>query len=112
MTYGIKHIKGSNKPMSSVTMTSIVTVTPGSLSCNVDGEAVILQLETGVYHGLDPVGAHVWSLLQEPKKVSALRDQLLEEYDVTPECCERDLLKLFEKLADEQLITIIDGEDA
>jgi hypothetical protein len=94
-----------------ITSTSIVNANPSSLSCNVEGEAVILQLETGVYHGLDPVGAYIWSLLQEPKKVSAVRDQLLEEYDVTPESCERDLLKLFEKMAAENLITVRDGED-
>lgn len=73
---------------------------------------MILQLDTGVYHGLDPIGAYVWSLLQEPKKVSAVRDQILEEYDVTPESCEKSLLKLFEKMAAEQLIIVRNGEDS
>lgn len=69
----------------------------------------ILDLKAGVYYGLDEVGARIWNLLQEPKIVSEIRHTLLEEYDVEPERCERDLLALLQRLADEGLVEVADA---
>ena len=57
-------------------------------------------------HGLDTVGARIWTLAQEPITVGAVRDAILQEYDVEPEQCERDLLDLLRKLAAAGLIAI------
>jgi hypothetical protein len=65
-----------------------------------------------VYYGLDAVGARIWSLIQEPRTVNEIRDILLEEYEVEPERCERDLLALLQKLADEGLIEVKDEASA
>ena len=62
--------------------TSIVATAKDQVWCELAGEAVILNLKSGVYYGLSPVGARVWSLIQEPKIVSAVLDMLLEEYEV------------------------------
>jgi hypothetical protein len=45
-------------------------------------------------------------MLQQPTKVSELRDRLLDEYDVEAEQCERDLLGLLEAMRDEGLIQV------
>ena len=66
----------------------------------------ILDLKAGVYYGLDAVGARIWSLIQEPRTVNEIRDILLEEYEVEPERCERDLLELLQRLADEGIIEV------
>jgi len=71
-----------------------------------DGEAVILNLKTGVYHGLDVVGARIWTLLQESKTINEVINTLLAEYEVEPERCERELLALLQKLADQGLIEV------
>jgi len=70
------------------------------------GEAVILHVTSGVYYGLDAIGARIWDLIQEPQTVGGLRDILLTEYDVSPDRCERDRLALLENLAVEGLITV------
>jgi hypothetical protein len=67
---------------------------------------VILNLRTGVYYGLDEVGARIWSLMQEPIRLTAIRESILAEYDVTADDCERDLLDLVAKLDAEGLIEI------
>jgi len=54
------------------------------------------------------VGAWIWNLIQEPRTVSEIQDVLLKEYDVEPGRCERDLLVLLQKLADEGLIEVKD----
>ena len=75
-------------------------------SSDLGGEVAILDLKAGVYYGLDAVGARIWSLIQEPRTVNEIRDILLEEYEVEPEHCERDLLVLLRRLADEGLVEV------
>ena len=75
-------------------------------SSDLGGEVAILDLKAGVYYGLDAVGARIWSLIQEPRTVNEIRDILLEEYEVEPERCERDLLALLRRLADEGLVEV------
>jgi hypothetical protein len=66
----------------------------------------MLHLKTGVYYGLNPVGARVWSLIQEPKSFAELRDALTDEYDVDATVLESDLQKLLSELAEHDLIEI------
>lgn len=77
-----------------------------------DGEAVILDMQSGTYYGLDPVGARVWQLIQQPKALSEIRNVLLAEYDVDPEICDRDLTALLNALQAEGLILVQDGNAA
>ena len=85
---------------------SIVVTAKEQLWCDLAGEAAILNLQNGVYYGLDPVGARIWNLIQTPKTVTEVRDTLLQEYDVDPDLCERDLLALLQSLAAEGLIEV------
>jgi hypothetical protein len=87
----------------------LVCAAPDQVSCELAGEAAILNLKTGAYFGLDPVGARIWSLLTEPRTVAGIRDAIVEDYEVEPERCERDLLALLEKLADAGLVDLRDA---
>jgi hypothetical protein len=85
---------------------SVVVAAPEQVSCPLGDESAILNMKNSVYYGLDPVGACVWKLLQQPRSVGELRDALLGEYDVEAERCEQDLLNLLEKMCDEGLIEV------
>ena len=87
---------------------STVVAAKDQVSSDLGGEVAILDLKAGVYYGLDTVGARIWSLIQEPRTVNEIRDILLEEYEVEPERCERDLLVLLQRLADEGIIEVED----
>jgi hypothetical protein len=89
-----------------VSGSSTVVAAKDQVSSDLGGEVAILDLKAGVYYGLDAVGARIWSLIQEPRTVNEIRDILLEEYEVEPERCERDLLVLLQRLADERLIEV------
>ncbi len=89
-----------------ISITSIVAAVPEQLSADLAGDVVILQLQSGMYYGLDEVGAQVWQLIQTPQRVSDVRDTLLAEYDVDPQQCEHELLALLRELADQKLIEI------
>jgi hypothetical protein len=90
------------RPM--ITSAATVVVSKDQVSCDLAGEAAILGLKNGVYYGLDPVGARIWNLIQTPVLVSAVRDAIVQEYDVEAERCERDLVELLHKLTAEGLI--------
>ena len=89
-----------------VSGSSTVVAPKDQVSSDLGGEVAILDLKAGVYYGLDAVGARIWSLIEEPRTVNEIRDILLEEYDVEPERCERDLLVLLRRLADEGLVEV------
>jgi hypothetical protein len=89
-----------------VSGSSTVVAAKDQVSSDLGGEVAILDLKAGVYYGLDAVGARIWSLIEEPRTVNEIRDILSEEYDVEPERCERDLLALLRRLADEGLVEV------
>ena len=89
-------------------LSSRVIAARDQVSCDLGGEAAILQLASGTYYGLNPVGARVWALLQQPRTVREIHDALLAEYEVGPEQCERDLVALLQTLAAERLIEVRD----
>jgi len=47
-----------------------------------------------------------WRLIREGRTLPDIRDTIVGEYDVTPECCERDLAQLLSELASQGLISV------
>ena len=90
---------------------SVVVATPEQLSCALGEESVILNLKSCAYYGMNPVGAFVWKLLQEPRSVAELRGAVLGEYEVEAERCERDLIELLEQMLSEGLIDVVSAHD-
>lgn len=76
------------------------------VSADLDGDAVILNLADGVYYGLDPVGAHVWALMAEPRTVAELRDAVVAEFEVDAPTAEHDLLELLRDMAARGLVEV------
>ncbi len=87
---------------------SIIVATKDQVSSDLGGEVAVLDLKAGMYYGLEAVGARIWSLIQKPRTVNEIRDIIVDEYDVEPERCERDLLVLLQRLADEGLVEVKD----
>jgi hypothetical protein len=87
---------------------TVVVAVKDQVSCDLAGEAAILNIKKGIYYGLDPVGARIWNLMQQPRAVSEIRNTIVGEYDVEPERCAKDLYGLLEKLISEGLIEVKD----
>ncbi len=92
--------------MPEISIDSTVVAIKDQMSCDLLGEAVILQTQTGVYYTLNLLGNRIWSFLKEPVQVRKIRDSILEEYDVGPAQCEEDLLTLLNDLHKEGLIIV------
>ncbi|WP_103019769.1 PqqD family peptide modification chaperone [Salinibacter altiplanensis] len=94
--------------MESTTLTesSIVVAAEHLTSTEVDGESVILDLEGGIYYGLNPTGARIWSEIQEPVTVQEIVSAITSEYDVREEKCLEDITSLLTDLRKNELIKI------
>ena len=88
-----------------MTLDQTFEISPDVVSRDVDGELVLLNLKSGLYFGLDPIGNQIWSQLEAGKPLSAAHAVLLDSYDVTPEQLKEDILQLTNQLVEQDLIT-------
>lgn len=84
-----------------------------SAACDLDGEMVILNLDSGIYFGLNSVGASVWHYVQSERSQGEIIEQLMAEYNVSRAQCEAELTVLLQNMASHGLIeTHTNGETA
>ncbi len=85
-------------------LTDRVRIPQEVLARQVGEETVMLDLAKGAYFGLDPVGARMWQLLAEGKTLVEVCDAIVEEYDVSRDAVEQDLLGLVADLMSQGLL--------
>lgn len=73
---------------------------------DVAGEAVLLNLASERYFGLDPVGTRIWHLLGQDARLQSAFDVLVAEFEVEPERLQSDLLSLVAELAEAGLVEL------
>lgn len=96
--------------MSDLSLGARLRVSDDVVFRELDGEAVVLNLGSGMYFGLDEVGTRVWSLIEAHGDLRSVYNALLDEYDVAPEILERDLVGLVSEMAEKGLL--IRSDDA
>jgi hypothetical protein len=89
-----------------IPLDSVVAASDDAVFRELDGESVLLNLETGMYFGLDAVGTRVWQLAGGGGSLRGIRERLVEEYDAEPSVIERDLLALADTLVTKGLWTL------
>ena len=87
-------------------MSDTVTIPAELMARSVGDETVLLDLASGTYYGLDPVGARVWQLMSEGKPLSTVCDLMLAEYDVARDALEADMLRLLGELQAKGLVSV------
>lgn len=85
-------------------LTDKVTIPVQVMAREVGEEIVILDLAGGSYFGLDPVGARIWELMGEGRTLAEISATMLEEYEVTAEQLQGDVIKLAGELAERGLV--------
>ncbi len=63
-----------------------------------DGEGVLLNLQSGNYFSLDEVGMRIWALLREQQTPAQILETLHQEYDAPRPQIEADLHQLLASL--------------
>ena len=86
-----------------------VLVRPDVLVRELRGEAVLLDLASESYFGLDDVGTGMWRALTTAPTIEGALDSLLHEYDVSRDQLARDLEAFVEKLCTAGLVEVRDA---
>jgi len=90
--------------MANVSLHSTVRVSDNVVFRELDGEAVILNLVSGIYFGLDRVGTRMWQLVEQHGQLDAVLQRLRDEYDAPAQTLEQDLVRLISQLVDKGLL--------
>lgn len=83
-----------------------VKVPEDILISGLQGESVILNLDSERYFGLDDVGTRMMSVLTTTDSIQAAYETLLEEYEVEGEVLRRDLTAIIEQMVEQGLVEI------
>lgn len=76
------------------------------LEAELDSELIALDVDRGACYGFNATATRVWALIEQPKRLSEIRDALLGEYEIDEETCLSDLAGLVEILAAKGLVEI------
>jgi hypothetical protein len=98
--------------LKTILKTTTVVATSRHISSDLVGESVILNLNTGMYFGLNEIGAYIWKLIQQPITVEQICGALTQEYEVDIEQCERETIALFQDLVAAQLVEVKASDSA
>ena len=86
--------------------TAKVNVPEGVLVQELQGESVLLNVNTENYYGLDEVGTRMWAVLSKAPSIAAGIDTLLDEYKVERATLESDVSDLLTELLEKKLIEL------
>ena len=81
-----------------------LTAPPQVLSRLVGDETVLLNLESGIYFGLDGVGKSIWEAVSEGKTLAETIDVIVAEYDVSEQQAQNDVLEFAANLVERGLL--------
>ena len=87
-----------------LSLAAIVSASPNQVHARVGDDLVILELDSSMYYSLDPVGARVFELVQEPTSVAAIVDTIVAEFEVDAPTARTDVLALMDTLIAQKLV--------
>ena len=74
-----------------------------------DGEAVLINITTGMYHSTDGVGGTVWELIEGGHCLGQIVEGICARYDVPTDQAHTDVQGLVQQLVNENLV--LTGDD-
>lgn len=83
-----------------------ITFSDSVFAQEVDGEMVLLDMNSENYFGLDEIGTAIWQGMQEKETLQEVFELLLKQYDVEPDLLKKDLLAFVDKLIDHGIVNV------
>ena len=72
-----------------------------------EGEGgVLLHLDTGQYHGVNPIGLAIWELIEDGCTVADVVERLRDRVEDPPESLESDVLGFLTRVHERDLVVI------
>ena len=87
-----------------ICLDTVVVHIVGLPSAYIGDVVAFMSIKNSKYYGLDSVGTRIWALIEKPKRINEVVDEVLKEYNVERTICEDNVLELMGKLLQEDLI--------
>ena len=84
---------------------TIVQQVQNTVSCEIDDQTVLLNIEAGKYHGFNEVASLIWQIIETPTSIDTICGQLREKFEVSEHQCQSDLIAFLKGLKKSGLIT-------
>jgi len=85
--------------------------TPPVIHQTLDGEVIVVNLDTGTYYSFAGVGAEIWSSVERGASLAETVDEALARYDAPRETVEAAVMRFVDELTTEELIAPEDGPE-
>ena len=82
-----------------------LSIPPQVMSRLVEDETVVLDLESGMYFGIEGTGKRIWELVAEGHSLREIVGIIIAEYEADEADVERDVLSFTNELVDRGLLT-------
>lgn len=83
-----------------------ITQATGYLVSDMDGEKVMMDIESGKYYNLGNTGGIIWDIIQAPTLFTELISHLTSEFEISNEDCLEQVKPFLEHMYQEKLIVI------
>ena len=80
-------------------------------SCQIDDEVVLLDINDGIYLGMNAIASSIWTLLKTPHSLAELCQKLMIDYDVSQQQCEQEVFSFLKQLENRDLIEVTSKND-
>ncbi len=85
---------------------AVICIEPSNVSCDLADEAIILNIQSGTYFGLNSVGARIWKAVAKPTSIRDICAVICNEYDIEPAQCEQDVKRLVHNMVKNGLVRL------
>jgi hypothetical protein len=93
--------------------TDVIAANEAQVAAKVmDGEAILINLGTGIYYSMGTTGGFIWSLIEKRLTIQQIVGRVVEQYDVSEAEASADVLRLSEELCKEGLAVTAAGTQA
>ena len=73
---------------------------------DLEDEMIIMDMNSGKYFGLNETGAKIWSLFDKYGDLKEVVKALCEEYEISKEKCEKEVIRFLKRLQQKDLIHV------
>ena len=95
--------------MTHLALDSRLAISSEVVAQELEGETVLLSLDTAEYYGLNATGTRIWQWIVGGASLGAMAERLAAECRVDPRRAQSDVLALAESLLAEGLVTLTNG---
>ncbi len=91
-------------PEQPLELDTVIMRQSGITAAEIDGETVLMNMESGKYYGFNHVGTRIWELLEKKRCVGDLCEAIAADYDVGSKECTDGVLSFLNNLAKHEII--------